>query len=85
MTCLLAVFTDVAAKRRRVLVRMNCVRAVIGHRTSEGAQRPGREREHSDRATESTVGLNIKCTQAGHAGIIRGPTGRVKVAPRTPS
>ncbi len=76
----MAMFLDVAAKGRRVLVRINCIRAVIGHRTSESAQRPGCKREHSDCATETTVALNTMGTQAAHGGIIRGRTGRVKVA-----
>jgi hypothetical protein len=73
---------DVAAKRRCVVVRLNCARAVIWHRTGETAERPGREREHGDGAAEAAAGLDSIGARVGHGGIIREHCCRVKAAGR---
>src|SRR5258708_26772324 len=71
---------DLAAEGRCVLVRLNCVHAVIWHRTNDTAERPGHEREQSDGATQAAAGHDSICAQAGHAGIIRVHRCRVKAA-----
>ena len=70
---------DMAARRRCVVVGLNCAHAVIRHRTSEAPKRPGCEREQNDGTTEAAAGLDSPCARVGHGSIIRVPHCRVKV------
>jgi hypothetical protein len=72
---------DVAARHQRVVVRMNRPHAVIWHRTSETTERPGRQCEQYDGATQAAADLESMCNQVGHAAIIHAPRRRVKAAP----